>query len=134
MANDVDVHKPDRSEVNRRPERTRDRRVFLPLTDIYETEDNIILLADMPGVGSTDLDVTLESRVLTVTGRTADYAPSGFSLVHAEYGAGDYERVFTLSDEINREAIEAKLENGVLRLKLPKVEAAKARRIAIAAG
>ena len=77
------------------------RPVFVPPADIYETGDNIVVLAEMPGVAPDGVDITLERRVLTIRGRSAvnDYA--GYQRVYNEYADGDYERVFTLSENID---------------------------------
>ncbi len=112
-------------------ERTRARRVYAPRTDIFETEQALVLLADMPGVLQDDLDITLERRELTIRGRTADAGPEGYSPVYREYEGGDYERTFVLSEEIDAEKIEARLKDGVLRLTLPKAGPAQAKRIQV---
>jgi HSP20 family molecular chaperone IbpA len=126
----------DKKDVVKQPaatpagtERTRARRVFVPRVDIYETSEAIVLLADMPGVDETGVDITLEKNVLTLVGQTANGARPGYSLAYAEYDAGDYERAFTLSDEIDRDRIDASVKNGVLRLTLPKAEPVKLRKI-----
>lgn len=110
---------------------TRSAVVYRPNTDIYETEDKVVLMADMPGVAPEDVDVNLERGVLTVRGRVPVQAPEGYRRVHSEYGVGDFERVFSLSEEIDRDRIEASHIDGVLTLKMPKAETAKVRRIAI---
>jgi HSP20 family molecular chaperone IbpA len=109
------------------------RPVFLPPADIYETKDHIVVMAEMPGVPSDGVDITLERRVLTIRGRSATSEHSGYQRVYNEYADGDYERVFTLSDNIDRDRIEATLRDGVLHLTLPKAEAARARRIELKA-
>lgn len=105
------------------------RPVFLPPADIYETKDSIVVLAEMPGVPSDEVDITLERRVLTIRGRSAAGQHTGYQRVYNEYADGDYERVFTLSENIDRDRIEARLRDGVLHLVLPKAETAKARKI-----
>lgn len=117
-----------------RTERIRDRTCYLPQADIYETEDNYFLVMDMPGVNEKSIDITLEKNTLTINGFTDVEAPEGYSLARAEYRIGDYERSFRLTDQIDRENIEASYENGVLRLMLPKAEEAKARKIAVKTG
>lgn len=114
-------------------ERTRPRPVYAPRTDILETDEGLVILADMPGVAADGVDVTLERNVLTIRGRTGDSAPQGFSPVYLEYQPGDYERVFTLSEDIEAERIEAGVKNGVLRLLLPKAGPAQAKRIQVRA-
>ncbi len=110
-------------------QRTPQRPVFLPPADIYETKDSIVVLAEMPAVSSEGVDISLERRVLTIRGRSAASEPAGYQRVYNEYAEGDYERVFTLSENIDRDRIEATLKDGVLQLVLPKAEAAKARKI-----
>jgi HSP20 family molecular chaperone IbpA len=114
-------------------ERTRETQVFVPHTDIYETDDEIIVLADVPGANQDSIDVMLEKNVLTINAFIEPPEMEGYSLVFGEYGVGDYERRFTLSDEIDREKIEATVSDGVLRLTLPKAGMAKTRKIAVKA-
>jgi HSP20 family molecular chaperone IbpA len=115
-------------------EQTRSEPTFAPATDIYETEAGLILVLDMPGVAKDSVNVTLDKRVLTVTGRSAQHAPSDFTLVHAEYQGGVFERSFTISEAVDGERISASMRNGVLRLLLPKAKAASARRIPVSTG
>lgn len=110
-------------------ERTRTRRVYIPRVDIYETGDAVVLLADMPGVNEDDVDITLEKNVLTITGYVTARERDDYSLAYSEYSEGDYERTFALSDEVDRNNIEAVMKNGVLKLTLPKAEEVKARKI-----
>jgi HSP20 family molecular chaperone IbpA len=110
-------------------ERTTARKVFIPRVDICETRDAIVLLADMPGVDEKSIDVTLEKSVLTLLGRVEPETHEGYRAAYVEYETGDYERAFTLSDEIDRDRIEASVKNGVLRLTLPKAEPVKLRKI-----
>ncbi len=112
-------------------ERTRDCRCFVPRSDIYETEDQIVVVLDMPGVQKDNLDINLEKNVLTVNGYSIAENPEGFSLARAEYEVGDYERSFRISNRIEQDKIEAEYTNGVLRLNLPKAEEAKKRKIAV---
>jgi len=114
--------------------RTTSRPVFLPPADIYETRDNIVVLAEMPGVAPDGVDITLERRVLTIRGRSAANEHGGYQRVYNEYTDGDYERSFTLSDNIDRDRIEATLKDGVLHLVLPKAETARARKIELKIG
>ena len=105
------------------------RPVFLPPADIYETNVAIVVMAEMPGVGPDGVDITLERRVLTIRGHSAANEHTGYQRVYNEYADGDYERVFTLSEAIDRDKIEATLRDGVLHLVLPKAEPARARKI-----
>lgn len=115
-------------------ERTRHRRVAVPPTDINETEEAIVLFADMPGVSDKEANITLEKDLLTIEGNQEEEGRPGYVLTYAEYDTSDYRRVFTLSADVQRDGIEASVKDGVLRLALPKAEPAKARRIAVKAG
>lgn len=114
-------------------ERTRSRRCFVPRVDIYETGQDIFLAADMPGVDDRSVDITLEKGVLTITGNVEPVQPDNYSLAYAEYTVGDFQRSFSLTDQIDQEHIEATVKDGVLRLRLPKAPQAKARKIAVKA-
>lgn len=126
------IQKKEAQQVER-IERTRASRVYTPDVDIIERKDDILVLADMPGVDEKSVDVTLEKNVVTIYGKVQPEVPEGGTPVYVEYGIGDYERTFTLSDEIDREKIRATVKNGTLRLILPKAEAAKTRKIRVTA-
>lgn len=114
-------------------ERTRERLAFVPRADIYETNDAIIVVTDMPGVDENALDIALENNILTINGDVEPDYPEGYSLGYAEYRVGDYQRSFTLSNKIDQSKIEATLKDGVLRLHLPLAEPTT-RKIAVKAG
>jgi len=114
-------------------ERTRDVRCFVPRADIYEVEDQIVIVADVPGASEDSIEVTLEKSILTINALVDPIVPSG-SLTFAEYEAGDFQRSFRLSNEIDRAKISATVRDGVLRLYLPKAGEAKARKIRVKAG
>ena len=122
------------SETPEGTERTSTRPVFQPQVDIRETGDAIWLVADMPGVDEHSTEVMLEKNVLTIRGTVAPQQPDGYSLVWAEYQVGDYERSFTVSNEIDRDGIEALVRNGVVRIKLPKSKRAAMQKIAVRGG
>jgi HSP20 family molecular chaperone IbpA len=115
-------------------ERTRDRLAFVPRADILETNEGITIVADMPGVDETSVDITLEKNVLTIRGTVDPVDPEGLSLAYSEYRVGDYERAFSLSDQIDQDGIDALVKDGVLRLYLPKITEARRRTIAIRVG
>jgi HSP20 family molecular chaperone IbpA len=115
-------------------ERTRDRLAFVPRADILETNEGITIVADMPGVDETSVDITLEKNVLTIRGIVDPVDPEGLSLAYSEYRVGDYERAFSLSDQIDQDGIDALVKDGVLRLYLPKITEARRRTIAIRVG
>jgi HSP20 family protein len=122
------------AQVPERVERTRASRVFSPQVDIVEKKEQMVVTADMPGVDEKSVDINLDKNILTIFGAVEeDNLFTKYQPYHAEYGIGDYERVFTLSDEINRDRIQATVKNGVLKVILPKAKAAKSRRIAVKA-
>jgi HSP20 family protein len=115
-------------------ERTRQRRVYNPSVDIIEKQNETVVIADMPGTDETSVDITLEKNLLDIYGKVDPEIPENMRLAVSEYGIGDYHRTFTLSDEIDREKIQASVKNGVLRLVLPKAERAKTRKIEVRPG
>ena len=114
-------------------ESTRAGACFRPNVDILERPDELLVLADMPGVDENTVDIELEKNVLTITGRVENGHVKDAAMMYSEYEIGDYERVFTLSDRIDRDKIVATVKNGVLRLELPKAEEVKPKKIAIKA-
>ncbi len=132
MSNELDIQKQELS-TNSESERTRTGKVYIPRVDIYDTEEKIVLVADMPGVDESNIDITLEKNLLTLHGSVTIEQPDNYSLAYAEYEVGDYERSFTLSNEIDNDNIEATVSNGVLTLNLPKMKEAATRKIAVKA-
>lgn len=121
----------DKAALNRSAEQTRDGAVFTPDVDIFETEREITLLADLPGVKPENLSIDLRDDVLTIAGETEDSRKEGQVGIIAEYESGKYYRQFTLSEMIDQAKIDAKLNDGILRLTLPKVAKAASRRITV---
>jgi HSP20 family protein len=120
--------------VSATAEQTKPGIVFTPAVDIFETEKELTLLADMPGVKAGNLSIGLNKNVLTMAGEVD--APEGKDEadVIREYETGKYFREFTLSNEIDQTKIDASLKDGVLRLTLPKVQAAAPRKIEVKVG
>lgn len=116
------------------PERTRPGEVYSPATDIFETDEAITVLADMPGVKADALEIDLRDNVLTLTGRVTAPESKYESDISREYQSGSFFRQFTLSERIDQSKIDAKLKDGVLRLELPKIERAKPRQIVVRSG
>ncbi|MBW2066629.1 MAG: Hsp20/alpha crystallin family protein [Deltaproteobacteria bacterium] len=121
----------EKREVTTPAEQTRPGLVFTPAVDIFETEKEITLVADMPGVKSDDLNISLNDNVLTLEGEVAAPERPDEVDVLREYRTGKYYRQFTLSQVIDQSKIEAELKDGVLTLRLPKVEAAVPKKITI---
>jgi len=133
MAEDTAVTKRE-SQTPARAERTDETPVYTPRVDIRETETEVLLIADMPGVDETSVSIDLEGSELAIRGKFVPKTPDGYSLSYQEYGSGDYERTFTLGDIIDRAEIKAVVKDGVLRLTLPKAKEAQPKRIAVQAG
>lgn len=123
-----------RTDMQQAPEHTRPGPLYSPAVDIFEDEQAITMLADMPGVKAEDLEIDLRENVLTLTGRVANSLGAREVPVLAEYRPGTYFRQFVLSESIDQARIDAKLTEGVLRLALPKVEKAKPRQISVKVG
>jgi HSP20 family protein len=104
---------------------------FIPPADVFETDDALVMFVEIPGADPDGVDVTLEKRVLTVAARSKPFMPEGYALLYAEYRDGNYERAFTLSEEIDRERIDAVVKDGVLKLTLPKTMPSPAKKIAV---
>ena len=121
----------EKAEVASPAEQTRPGLVFTPAVDIFETDKEITLLADMPGVQADDLNIDLRENVLTLEGNVQPPEGTDETDVIREYRTGKYYRQFTLSQVIDQPKIDAELKDGVLRLRLPKVEAATPRKIAV---
>jgi HSP20 family protein len=115
-------------------ERSRDSQVYVPRSDVYENEQEFVIVADMPGVSDKEIDITLEKNVLTINGYVEPHQPEKYTLTYAEYGVGDFQRRFALSNEIDAENIHAAMKNGVLRLTLPKSLEVRTRKITVKPG
>lgn len=115
-------------------EQTRPGPVFTPAVDIFESAEAITVLADMPGVKAQDLKIDLRDSVLTLSGPVTASDQAKQTPVLTEYDTGTFFRQFSLSETIDQEKIEAQLTDGVLRLKLPKVERMKPRQITVRTG
>lgn len=121
----------EKKELAEKEEQTVPARYYVPYTDIYETEDDLTLVMEMPGVEKDNLDVKIEDDVLQIEGQIdfANYAE--MQPVYTEYNVGHYTRRFHLSNRIDQDKISATVVDGVLTLKLPKAEEAKPRKIKI---
>ncbi len=125
MADEKRELQKEQAQTPTQTERTRNTKVYIPKVDIYESKDKIVLIADMPGVDDKSADVMLENNVLTISGTVEPTAYPNHSMGYAEYDVGDYQRSFTISDEIDRDKIEARMKDGVLKLTLHKAEKSK---------
>ena len=118
-------------ELDKKEESTIPVRVFVPTADIYETQDALKVILEMPGVEKGNVEVHVEDGVLNVEGRLDLTKYQGLQPLYTEYNIGHYARSFRLSNKINQDKIGAELKEGVLSLTLPKVEEAKPRTIQV---
>jgi HSP20 family protein len=131
MATAQELAVRDKKELVSKDEKTVPGRYYVPFADIYETDQALCVVMEMPGVERKDVDVGLENGVLRVDGRIDFSKYEGMEPVYTEYNVGHYTRSFTLSNKIDQEQISAQLDDGVLTLTLPKAKDAQPRRISI---
>ncbi len=129
------AERPEATELSQRrgPETLPDgqRLLFTPPIDIYETPDGLVLYADLPGVTRDGLDLQVQDNRLTLFGRVSRRDDADGNPVHCEFQVGDFLRSFILSDEVDHERISARLNNGLLRVELPRAARTKPRRIEV---
>jgi len=116
-------------EVETKQESTVPARVFVPVTDIFETDDALTVMLEMPGVAKDRVDVRVENDVLTIEGQIDFGVYENLRPLYTEYNVGNYARTFQLSSRLEQDRISAALKDGVMTLVLPKVERAKPRKI-----
>ncbi|RUM90519.1 MAG: Hsp20/alpha crystallin family protein [Thermodesulfatator sp.] len=105
--------------------------VMTPPVDIYETEEGILLLADMPGVPKENLDVHVDKNQLTIKGKIGDIVPKDINPLYVEFNGKAFEREFTLGPDVDVSKIEASMNAGVLKIFLPKSEEVRPRKIEV---
>ncbi|AKJ63311.1 Hsp20/alpha crystallin family protein [Kiritimatiella glycovorans] len=130
----IQVKRNERPAREEAAEPARDRAILTPACDICETEQDIVLTADMPGVPADAIDLQLDQDVLTVTGEQAEEKAEGRDRVHTGYRTGIFRRSFSLLTGVDRDHIRAHLANGVLTVTLPKAEEARPRKIEVRTG
>jgi len=108
--------------------------VRVPAVSVRETDQAIVLVADLPGVSLEQVEITIDQDILTLRGTVAPVAHDGYRLLHREYADAGFERSFTVPDGIDRQQVAAVVRNGVLTLTLPKQQALQPRRIAVQTG
>ena len=129
MSNDL-TNKEQREVAS--TERTRDGAAFTPRIDVFETDEELLLCADLPGVATDGLNIRYEDKELTIEGRVAP-RHSDVEHLYSEYGVGDFYRTFTIGELIDVEKITAELKHGAVTVHLPKADRAKPRRIEVKA-
>jgi HSP20 family protein len=131
MATAQELAVRDKKELATKDEKTVPGRYYVPYADIYETDEALSVVMEMPGVEKQNLEVALENDVLRVDARIDFSKYEGMEPVYTEYNIGHYSRSFTLSKKIDQDGISAQLDDGVLTLTLPKAQEAQPRRISI---
>ena len=121
----------EKQEVAQPEEKTAPGRYYVPAADIFETDAALTLMLEMPGVSKNNIDVQIENDVLLVEGKIDYSTYKDVEPVYTEYNIGHYARGFTLPSKIDRGAISAQLDDGVLTLTLPKSKDVLPRRIAV---
>lgn len=131
MAKSQALEVQEKKELVSKDEKTIPVRYFVPTTDIFETEDALTVVMEVPGVNKGAVDISVENDVLKVEAKIDPAKYEGMEPLYTEYNVGHFARSFTLSNKIDRQHISAQLEDGVLTLTLKKAKEAIPRRIAI---
>ena len=124
----------EKQVVRQDSEETKPIKYFVPAVDIFETDDQVTVIAEMPGVTSEGVDISLEDDVLTIRGQRREDLPEEGRVLLREYETGSYLRKFTVAETIDQDKIRATMAGGLLKVELPKAEPAKPRRIEVQAG
>ena len=131
MARSQELEVQEKKELVSKEEKTVPSRYYMPNTDIYETDDALTVVMEIPGVQKKDMDIHIENDVLRVEGRVDFGHYEGMEPLYTEYNVGHFARAFTLSSKIDQQQITAKVEDGVLTLTLKKAREAMPRRITV---
>jgi HSP20 family protein len=131
MAGQQELQVQQKREVEKAQEPTTPMRTFQPTTDIFETEDALTVILEMPGVDRDNIDVSVENGVLTVEGKINFNKYEGLRPLHSEYNIGPFRRSFRILSRVDQDKIRAVMRDGVISLVLPKAEEAKPRRIEV---
>jgi len=131
MASTQELQVQKKRELENKEETTIPARMFVPAADIFEGENDLTVVLEMPGVEKGNVDIRVEDGVLNVEGRLDLTKYQGLQPLYTEYNIGHYSRSFRLSNKIDQNKIAAEMKDGVLSLKLPKAEEAKPRTIQV---
>jgi HSP20 family protein len=131
MAGSRELQVQQKREVEKKTEGTIPARVFVPVTDIFETPDALTVVLEMPGVDRNSIEANVENDVVTIEGRIDFTKYEGMQPVYTEYNVGHYARSFQISNKIDQGKISAEMKDGVVTLLLPKAEQAKPRKIKV---
>lgn len=131
MASKQELQVQQKRELDKKQETTIPARIFVPNADIYEDDNTLNVILEMPGVDKSNVEVSVEDGVLRVGGRLDFSKYERLQPLYTEYNIGNYSRSFTLSNKIDQNKIAAEMKDGVLSLQMPKVEEAKPRTIQV---
>lgn len=131
MAGQQELQVQQKREVEKAQEPTTPMRAFVPMTDIFETENALTVVLEMPGVDRDNIDVSVEHGMLTVEGKINFDKYEGLQPLYSEYNIGPYRRSFRISSRVDQDNIRAEMRDGVITLVLPKAEEVKPRRIKV---
>jgi HSP20 family protein len=131
MARSQELEVQEKKELVSKEEKTVPARYYMPNTDIYETDDALTVVMEIPGVQKKDMNIHIENDVLRVEGRVHFGNYEGMEPLYTEYNVGHFARAFTLSSKIDQQQITAKVEDGVLTLTLKKAREAMPKRITV---
>ena len=131
MATTQELEVPKKRQVKAQEESTVPVSMFIPTTDIYETETALTVMVELPGVDKSNVDIEVKDRVLTIDGRIDFQKYAGMQPVYTEYNIGHFKRSFALSTMVDSSKIRAEMRDGLLTLTIPKAEEAQAQRIEV---
>ena len=131
MTTNQEVQVQQKREVEKERESTIPARRYLPVTDIFETDQALTVTLEMPGVDKNSVDVRVENDVLSIEGQVNLSKYQGLAPLYIEYNVGHYARSFQLSSKIEQDGITAEFKDGIMTVMLPKAEKAKPRRVAV---
>jgi len=134
MAEKQELQVQQKREVDKGQEAMTPTRAFMPNADIFETEDALTVVLEMPGVDRDNINIGVDNGVLTVEGNIDFGKYEGLQPVYSEYNVGPYRRSFRISNQIDQDKISAEMSDGVIKLVLPKAEEAKPRKIDVRSG
>ena len=134
MADTQELQVQEKREVDKAEEATTPTRAFMPNADVFETEDALTVVLEMPGVDRDHMEIGIDNGVLTVEGQIDFGKYEGLRPIYGEYNVGPYRRSFRISNRINQDRISAEMRDGVITLLLPKAEEAKPRKIEVKSG
>jgi len=131
MAQSQALQTQEKKELVSKDETTVPVRYFVPTTDIFETEDALTVVMEVPGVSKEAVDISVENEVLKIEAKIDPSKYEGMEPLYTEYNIGHFARSFTLSNKIDQQQISAKLEDGILTLTLKKAKEAMPRKISL---